>query len=111
MVAVGTVTLPLVPSVTDPFSHSARPVITTPLPIVIDVSAIRLPINGVPPNVAELPICQKTLLAFAPLLKMTLFPVVVVSVDATWKTKTAFGSPLPFSVRFPDDMASEDVDL
>src|SRR5659263_729053 len=63
--------------------------------------------DEVVPSVAEVPTCQKTLLAKAPPLRMTWRPAVVVSVDAIWKIQT----PLPESVRSPDDIASEEVDL
>jgi len=36
---------------------------------------------------------------------------VVVSVDAIWKMKTALASPSASSVRSPEEMASDDVDL
>jgi hypothetical protein len=63
------------------------------------------------PIVAELPTCQKTLDALAPPDRMTCRPDVVVSVDATWKTQTAFGSPRASRVRSPEDIARLDVDL
>jgi len=45
------------------------------------------------PRVAELPTCQKTLQAEAPLARMMWLPLPVVSVDAIWKMNTAAGSP------------------
>ena len=45
------------------------------------------------PSVAELPTCQKTLQACAPLIRLTVLADAVVSVEPAWKTKTAFGSP------------------
>jgi hypothetical protein len=63
------------------------------------------------PRVAELPTCQKIFLACAPPLRITWRPDVVVSVDAIWKMNTAFALPRASSVRSPDDIASEDVDL
>jgi hypothetical protein len=51
------------------------------------------------------------LAALAPPLRITLRPDVVVSVDAIWKIQTAFALPWASRVRFPDDIASEDVDL
>jgi len=62
------------------------------------------------PRVAELPTCQKTLAAWALPLRMT-WRDVVVRVDAIWKMKTALASPWASSVRSPDDISSEDVDL
>ena len=45
------------------------------------------------PRVAELPTCQNTLQAWAPLVRMTLLAESVMSVEGAWKMKTAFGSP------------------
>jgi hypothetical protein len=42
------------------------------------------------PRVAELPICQKTLQAWAPLMRTTLLLAAVVRVDAALMIKTAF---------------------
>ena len=53
------------------------------------------------PSVAELPTCQKTLQAWAPLIRLTLLADAVVSVEPAWKTKTAFGLPPPLSVSAP----------
>ncbi len=53
------------------------------------------------PSVAELPTCQNTLQACAPLIRLTVLPDAVVSEEPAWKTKTAFGSPPPFSVSAP----------
>ena len=63
------------------------------------------------PRVAELPTCQKMFAAWAPPLRMTWRPAVVVRVDAIWKMKTAFASPWASSVRSADEIASEDVDV
>ena len=62
------------------------------------------------PSVAELPICQKTLHAWAPPMRVTLLPDSVVSVEPTWKTKTALGSPWASSVKAPVS-PRDDVDL
>jgi len=43
--------------------------------------------------------------------RITWRPDVVVSVLAIWKMKTAFASPWASSVRSPDDIAREDMDL
>ncbi len=48
--------------------------------------------------VAELPTCQKTLHAWAPLVRSTELPTTVVSVDAILKIQTASGSPWALSV-------------
>src|ERR1043166_6518459 len=70
------------------------------------------PLNTVlVPRVAELPTCQNTLAALAPLLKITRRAVVVVRVDAIWKMNTAFASPWASSVRSPEEISSEDVDF
>ncbi len=45
------------------------------------------------PSVAELPICQKTLQAWAPPVSSTRLLEAVVSVEPIWKMKTALGSP------------------
>ena len=50
---------------------------------------------------AELPICQKTLHASAPLMNATMLSVAVVMVEPTWKTQIAFGSPWASSVSVP----------
>ena len=64
------------------------------------------------PRVAELPTCQKTLAAFAPLMRTTWLLVPVVSALAIWKIKTAFALPWPLSVRTPlVPKPSVDVDL
>jgi hypothetical protein len=69
---------------------------------VIEVNARMVPLKIVlPPSVAELPTCQKTLQDWAPLMSVTLLPVAVVSVEPIWKMKTAPGSPWPSRVRFP----------
>src|SRR5207253_229235 len=63
------------------------------------------------PRVAELPTCQKMLAAWAPPLRMTWRPAVVVRVDAIWKMKTAFASPWASRVRSPEEISRPDVDL
>jgi hypothetical protein len=90
-------------SVTAPFRASARPSISVaPVFIVIDASARMFPLKDVfVPNVAELPICQKTLHAWAPFLSSTRLLDAVVSVDPTWKMKTALGSPCASSATSP----------
>ena len=44
------------------------------------------------PSVAELPTCQKTLQAWAPLMRLTVLPEAVMSVEPAWKTNSALGS-------------------
>ena len=63
------------------------------------------------PSVADVPTCQKILQAWAPPARSTLRPDVVVRVVAIWKTNTALASPPASSMRSPDEISSEDVDL
>lgn len=98
---IGTVMM-LVSNVTSPFLASNRPLTTTPVVAVIDVKAMMVPWKVDPvPSVAELPTCQKTLQAWAPLIRTTLLPEAVVSAEPIWKMKTALGSPCPSRVRVP----------
>jgi len=62
-------------------------------------------------SVAELPTCQKTLAAVAPLVRITRLLAPVVSVDAIWKIQTAFGSFWASSVRSPAAIANEEEEL
>ena len=81
-------------NVTAPFRASALPSKFTPVVIVIDVSAMMFPANTeFVPSVAELPTCQKTLQARAPLARIMWLSLPVMSVDAIWKMNTAFGLP------------------
>src|SRR5579864_129234 len=83
-----------VSNVTAPFRASALPSRSTPVVIVIEVSARMFPLKTeLVPKVAELPTCQKTLQALAPLVRTTWLPLPVVSVDAIWKMNTASGFP------------------
>ncbi|HYO31899.1 MAG TPA: hypothetical protein VES21_03545, partial [Nocardioidaceae bacterium] len=50
---------------------------------------------------AELPTCQKTLQADAPLTSDTVLPGLVINEDPAWKMNTAFGSPCASKVRVP----------
>ena len=63
--------------------------------------------------VAELPICQYTFLAWAPLLRKTFPPAppFVVKAEPTWKIQTASESPCASSVRLPDWINKEEVDI
>jgi hypothetical protein len=88
--------------VTAPFRASARPSITTPVVTVMEVNARIEPAKfEFVPSVAELPTCQKTLHDCAPLTNDTRLPEAVVSVDPTWKTQMASGSPAASSVSVP----------
>jgi len=53
------------------------------------------------PSVAELPTCQKTLEALAPLISFTLLPAAVINVEPVWKIHTAFGLPAASSFTMP----------
>lgn len=75
----------------------------------MDASARILPIKFVAvPRVAELPTCQKTLQAFAPLIKTTEEAVAVVMVEPIWKMKRLFALFWPSSVRTPVKPAEEE---
>jgi len=91
-----------VSNVTAPLLASTRPSTVTPVVTVMEVRARMVPRKlELVPSVAELPTCQKTLQDWAPLIKLTWLADAVVSVEPAWKTKTAFGSPPPLSVRAP----------
>jgi hypothetical protein len=78
---------------------------------VMDVSARIVPLKlEAVPRVAELPTCQNTLQAWAPLVRMMLLAEAVTRVEATWKMKTELGFPWPSRVSCPLS-ASEDVEL
>ena len=64
---------------------------------VFEVKARTVPTKVEPtPSVADLPTCQKTLQACAPLTSAALLLGAVMSVEPAWKVKTAFGSPSAF---------------
>jgi hypothetical protein len=72
----------LVSRVTAPFLASTRPATVVPVCTDAEVSARMLPTNVVPvPRVAELPTCQNTLHAWAPLIRLTVLFDAVVRVD------------------------------
>ena len=111
VVVPGTVIV-LLSKVTAAVRANRRPSTVAPVVTVMDAKARMFPLKTEPvPRVAELPTTQKMLAAWAPPLRMTWRPVVVVSVDAIWKMKTAFASPWASSVRSADEIASEDVDV
>lgn len=69
---------------------------------MIEARASTVPTKVLPvPSVAELPTCQKTWHAWAPLSITTELADAVVSVDPIWKMNTAFGSPCPSRVNAP----------
>nr|WP_241996343.1 hypothetical protein [Kribbella antiqua] len=89
-------------SVTEPLRASIRPTAVAPVSMVMDVNARMVPRNWVAvPMVAELPTCQNTLQAWAPLVSTTLLLVAVVRVDPAWNTKTAPASPSALRVSAP----------
>ena len=88
--------------VTEPLRASARPWTFVPVFTVIEVNAKIVPTKLEPvPSVAELPICQNTLHAWAPPTKATLLADPVISVEAIWKIQTELGSPRPSNVTVP----------
>jgi hypothetical protein len=92
----------LVSIVTEPARASARPLMSAPLLSVIEARAMMVPTKSVSvPRVAELPTCQNTLHGEAPLMRLTLLPDAVVSVEPIWNTHTALGSPWASRVRSP----------
>ena len=92
----------LLSSVTAPFRARVRPVTRTPVVTVMLASARMFPENDVPvPSVAELPTCQKTLSADAPLITTTDEALAVVSVLPILKMKIPLALPLALSVSVP----------
>jgi hypothetical protein len=88
--------------VTAPLRARARPWTVTLLFTVIELRARMLPVKVEPvPSVAELPTCQNTLHAFAPLINVTVLPDPVVSDELVWKMNTEFALPAPSSVNGP----------
>src|SRR5437667_5716726 len=98
--------------VTAPVRANSRPSTAAPVVTVMEANARMFPLNTEPvPRVAELPTCQNTVAALAPPLRITWRAEVVVRVDAIWKMKTALASPWASSVRSPEEISSEEVDL
>ena len=88
--------------VTAPFLASTRPATVVPVCTVIEVRARMLPTKLLPvPSVAELPTCQNTLHAWAPLIRLTVLLDAVMRVDPAWKINTASGLPSAFKVTVP----------
>ena len=82
----------------------------SPVCTVIDVRARMVPTKvELVLRVAELPTCQKTLQAWAPLARTTELPVSVISVDPAWKMKTAFGSPRASRVSEPPTSSDDEA--
>ncbi|GGR03358.1 hypothetical protein FHS38_000495 [Streptomyces netropsis] len=101
----------LLSSVTSPLRARARPSTTVPVWTAMDVRARMVPLKKEwVPRVAELPTCQNTLQACAPLMRATLLADPVIRVEAIWKMKTALGLPWASSVTVPV-RPSDDVDL
>jgi hypothetical protein len=92
----------LVSSVTAALLAKTRPSTNVPVVTVIDVKARMVPRKVEPvPSVAELPTCQKTLHALAPLMRITELADAVMSVEGDWKIQTEFELPSPSNVRAP----------
>src|ERR1700722_2473932 len=88
--------------VTAPLLASMLPAIVSPVVTVIEARARMLPAKVEPvPSVAELPTCQKTLQAWAPLMRLMALAEAVVSVEPIWKMKTAFWLFCPSRVTVP----------
>jgi hypothetical protein len=89
-------------SVTAALRASSRPVTEAPVLAVTEVRARTVPTNAeVVPSVAELPTCQNTLHAVAPLSSRTRLPDAVITVLAAWKMNTAVGSPSASRLNVP----------
>jgi hypothetical protein len=92
----------LLSSVTAPVCARALPDKLAPVFKVMLVNARMFPMNEVVvPRVAELPTCQNTSQAEAPLMGFTEELLAVVSVLPIWKMKTAPGLPCPSRVSVP----------
>lgn len=95
-------TMVLVSRVTEPSRARVWPLTVTPAFTVIETAARILPTNAVSvPRVTELPTCQMTLRAMAPLERSTRLAVAVVRVDPIWKIHSALRSPWASSVSVP----------
>lgn len=97
----GTVTV-LESRVTAAFRASSRPCTWALVLAVIAVRARTVPMKvEFTPSVAELPTCQKTLHAWAPLISTTRLSGAVIKVEPAWKMKTASGLPWASRVSVP----------
>ena len=86
----------------------ARPWTVTPAETVMELRARMLPVKSeFVPSVAELPTCQKTLQACAPLMRVMVLLEAVMSVESVWKMKTEVGSPAPSRVRGPERLRGD----
>src|SRR5690606_36310388 len=95
----GTVMVVL-PRVTAPLIARARPSRLAPAFRVIEVSARMEPAKSAEVlRVAELPTCQKTVEASAPLARMIWLPEAASRVEVVWKIQTMLESPPASSVR------------
>ena len=75
---------------------------------VIEVSAKIVPTNVVPVSrVAELPTCQNTLHASAPLIRLTEAFGAVINVEGIWNIHTELGSFSPSRVTVPVNPSEE----
>ncbi len=100
-----------VSNVTAPLRAKTLPLTTAPVVTVTEVKAKRVPTKvEFVPRVADEATCQKTLQAWAPLIRFTLLADAVVRADPTWKIKTAFGFPCPSNVNVPV-RPSDDAEL
>jgi hypothetical protein len=95
--------------VTAPVWASARPSTVSSVVTVIDARARIVPwkVESVP-SVAELPTCQNTLQAWASPIRTTWLNEPVVSVEPTWKMKTAAGSPSASRYNVPLSSSADD---
>ncbi len=92
----------LVSRLTWPLRASTRPDTVVPVCTEIEVSARTEPTNVVlVPSVAELPTCQNTLHALAPLISLTVLFDAVIKVDPAWKMNTDAGLFWPSRVTVP----------
>ena len=112
--SAGGAVMALSSKVTAPVSARSRPSKSdAPVSAVMDVWARMFPSKALPvPSVAELPICQKTLMPGVEeppsLIVTTELPDAVVRVDPIWKTNCASGLPWSSRVSVPVSSAEEE---
>ena len=98
----------LLSKVTAPFKAKALPTRSAPVFIVMLLVARKFPSKeDAVPNVADEPICQKTLLAEAPFTKTIDAKLADVKVLPIRKTNCEFVLPSPSRVRAPVNPADE----